>query len=166
MAQASLAAHLRDILVLPFTVTVVVPYVIYDRQDHRIPEVIYFNILGVIIGLAGLALFFYTVFLFKTVAKGTLAPWSEKHELVIQGPYRYCRNPMITGVLFVLIGEALFLHSLAIALWTACFVVINTIYFMLSEEPALQKKFGKDYEEYKKHVSRWIPRLTPYRRDF
>ena len=165
MAKASLAAHLRDILILPFTVTVIVPYVIYDRHDDRIPETIYFNILGIAIGLSGLALFFYTVFLFKTIGKGTLAPWSEKQKLVVQGPYQYCRNPMISGVLFILIGEALFLHSVAIFSWALSFFVINTTYFLLSEEPALHKKFGKDYEEYKKHVSRWIPRFTPYRPD-
>jgi protein-S-isoprenylcysteine O-methyltransferase Ste14 len=165
MAKASLAAHLRDILILPFTVTVIVPYLIYNADDDRIPETIYFKTLGIIIGLAGLSLFFYTVFLFKTIGKGTLAPWSEKQKLVVQGPYRYCRNPMISGVLFILIGEALFLHAVAIFFWAFCFFVVNTTYFLLSEEPALQKKFGKDYEAYKKHVSRWIPRLTPYRQE-
>jgi protein-S-isoprenylcysteine O-methyltransferase Ste14 len=165
MAKASLAAHLRDILILPFTVTVIVPYLIYNPGDHRIPDTIYFKILGILVGLAGLSLFFYTVFLFKTVASGTLAPWSEKQKLVVQGPYRYCRNPMISGVLFILIGEALFLHSIAIFTWALCFFIINTTYFFLSEEPALHKKFGDDYLEYKKQVSRWIPRFTPYRRE-
>jgi len=163
--MASIAAHLRDILILPFTVTVIVPYFNYDSNDYRIPETVYLKVLGLIIGLAGLALFFYTVFLFKTVGKGTLAPWSEKQKLVVRGPYRYCRNPMITGVLFILIGEALALHSVSIFVWAFCFFIINTTYFLLSEEPALDKKFGEDYKEYKKHVSRWIPRLTPYRQN-
>ena len=162
MPKASIAAHLRDILILPFSVTVIIPYFIYEAHDDRIPETIFLQILGIIIGSGGLFLFFYTVLLFKNIGKGTLAPWSEKQKLVVVGPYRYCRNPMITGVLFILIGEALILHSLPILIWAGWFFVINTIYFLISEEPALEKKFGDDYKLYKKHVSRWLPRITPY----
>jgi protein-S-isoprenylcysteine O-methyltransferase Ste14 len=162
MPKASVAAHLRDILILPFSVTVIIPYFIYEAHDDRIPETIVLQILGIIIGSAGLFLFFYTVLLFKNIGKGTLAPWSEKQKLVVAGPYRYCRNPMISGVLFILIGEALMLRSLPILIWAGCFFVINTIYFLISEEPALEKKFGDDYRLYKKHVSRWLPRITPY----
>lgn len=162
---APLIAHLRDILILPFSVTVIIPYFIYDPHDHRIPESIFLKIIGVIIGLAGLLLFFYTVFLFKTIGKGTLAPWSEKQKLVVKGPYRYCRNPMISGVLLVLIGEALFLQSLQLLVWALLFFAINTTYFLLYEEPVLHQKFGEEYRQYKKDVPRWIPRLKRHRRD-
>jgi len=162
MPNASFAAHLRDIFILPFSVTVIIPYFIYDGHDDRIPESIFLKMLGVVMGSIGSFLFFYTVFLFKNIGKGTLAPWSEKQKLIVVGPYRHCRNPMISGVLFILIGESLILHSLAILIWAGCFFLINTIYFLISEEPALEKKFGEDYRHYKKHVSRWIPRVTPY----
>jgi len=162
MPNASFAAHLRDIFILPFSVTVIIPYFIYDAHDDRIPETIFLKILGVVMAGSGSFLFFYTVFLFKNIGKGTLAPWSAKKKLIVVGPYRYCRNPMITGVLSILIGESLILHSLPILIWAGCFVLINTIYFLISEEPALEKKFGDDYKHYKKHVSRWIPRATPY----
>ncbi len=159
---ASAFAHLRDILILPVSVTCIVPYFIYDRSDD-IPESIFFKIIGGILAGGGLVLFLYTVFLFKTIGKGTLAPWSEKQNLVIEGPYRYCRNPMISGVLFILIGEAFLFHSVSILWWALLFVIINTVYFITVEEPALYEKFGKDYKNYKKHVPRWIPRLKPYR---
>ena len=162
MPKASIAAHLRDILILPFSVTVIIPHFIYERHDDRIPETILLTILGIIVGSVGLFLFFYTVFLFKSIGKGTLAPWSEKQKLIVVGPYRYCRNPMISGVLFILIGEMLMLHSLPILIWGGCFFVINTIYFLISEEPALEKKFGDDYKLYKNHVSRWLPRIKHY----
>jgi protein-S-isoprenylcysteine O-methyltransferase Ste14 len=162
MPNATIAAHLRDILILPFSVTVIMPYFIYEPNDDRIGESIFLKILGVLIGSAGLFLFFYTVFLFKKIGKGTLAPWSEKQKLVVVGPYRYCRNPMISGVLFVLIGEALLLPSFPVLIWAGCFFVINTIFFLVYEEPALERKFGDDYKLYKKHVSRWFPRIKPY----
>ena len=121
MQNASIAAHLRDILILPFSVTVIIPYFIYAGHDDRIPETIFLKILGVIIGSLGSFLFFYTVFLFKIIGKGTLGPWREKEKLVVAGPYRYCRNPMISGVLFILISESLILHSLPILIWAGCF---------------------------------------------
>lgn len=110
----------------------------------------------------GLTLFLYTVVLFRTYGKGTLAPWTPTQKLVVFGPYRYCRNPMITGVFFILIGESMVYYSINILIWAGVFFLINTTYFLLKEEPDLYKRFGEEYLEYKKNVPRWIPRLKPY----
>lgn len=74
------------------------------------------------------------------------------------GVYRYVRNPMITGVMLVLLAESLFFGSLALFAWFAFFTVGNLIYIPLSEEPGLLRRFGDDYERYQEHVPRWIPR--------
>jgi protein-S-isoprenylcysteine O-methyltransferase Ste14 len=163
MSGASLLSHLRDILILPVTVTCVVPYLFYNPGQGFIPENAWLQIAGIIILLAGSSLFLYTVYLFRKIGRGTLAPWSVKQKLVVYGPYRYCRNPMITGVLCVLIGESLIFHSSAILVWAFTFFIINTLYFLLSEEPGLEERFGEDYREYKRQVPRWIPRITPYK---
>jgi len=152
----------RDIAVLPFTVICVVPYFIYNPGDTLIPKVLLLKIVGTISLAGGLSLFIYTIVLFNRIGKGTLAPWSPKAKLVIYGPYRYCRNPMITGVLFMLIGEGLVFYSTSILIWAVVFVTINTIYFIFSEEPGLKARFGDDYVRYKANVPRWIPRLAPY----
>lgn len=157
MANASLIAHLRDIILLPFTVTVIVPFLIYDKGSASTP--FYFKLAGIVIGTAGLFLFFYTVFLFRLIGKGTLAPWSKKQKLIVEGPYRYCRNPMISGVLFILIGEGLWFFSFEILLWALTFFVVNTIYFWLAEEPALERTFGDEYKQYKHRVPRWLPNI-------
>jgi protein-S-isoprenylcysteine O-methyltransferase Ste14 len=162
MKSASLMAHLRDVLILPFTVTCIVPYLIYDPQQDLISNHTLIKIAGSLFLVSGLSLFLYTVFLFKKIGRGTLAPWSAKQKLVVAGPYRYCRNPMITGVLFILTGETFILHSTSIMLWAVIFFTINTLYFIISEEPGLLTRFGDEYREYKKHVPRWIPRITPY----
>lgn len=162
MKQPSILSHLRDVLILPFTVTVIVPYLVYEPVPSFIPGVLIVKVLGGLLLAGGLSLFIYTVFLFRTIGKGTLAPWSPKQKLVVNGPYRYCRNPMITGVLFILLGETLIFSSAAILLWAGLFVTINTIYFIVSEEPGLHKQFGEEYQAYKRHVPRWLPRLTPY----
>jgi protein-S-isoprenylcysteine O-methyltransferase Ste14 len=111
--------------------------------------------------LAGFALFAWCVALFARVGRGTLAPWDPTRALVAVGPYRYVRNPMITGVATMLAGEALFWRSGAVAVWAAAFVVINHLYFILSEEPGLERRFGEPYREYRRTVPRWIPRLPP-----
>lgn len=62
----------------------------------------------------------------------------------------------------VITGEALLLGSWRIALWAAIFVLVNHVYFLLSEEPGLVKRFGTQYEEYRRHVPRWIPSWRPW----
>lgn len=162
MKPATLLHHLRDILILPVTVTCIVPYFLYDPDQKMIPDDTTTKIFGSLFLLAGLSLFCYTVYLFSSVGKGTVAPWSPKQKLVVTGPYRYCRNPMITGVLLILIGESQVLHSSNILWWAVAFFFINTLYFVGVEEPMLTDKFGEEYRHYKHHVPRWIPRPTPY----
>ncbi len=163
MNSPSILLHLRDVLLLPFTVTVIVPWQIIRREASFIPDHILLKIAGALVLLCGLSLLIFTIFLFGTKGKGTLAPWAAPQKLVVEGPYRYCRNPMISGVFFILIGESMFFHSTRVLIWAGIFFLINTCYFMLKEEPDLLKRFGNDYAEYKKQVPRWIPRIKPYR---
>jgi protein-S-isoprenylcysteine O-methyltransferase Ste14 len=104
-----------------------------------------------------------TISIFIRIGEGTLAPWSPTRRLVIDGMYMYVRNPMIIGVLIVLIGESIALISLNIFVWTLLFFIINNIWYIFYEEPDLGKKFGKEYEEYKRNVPRWIPRSNPFK---
>jgi protein-S-isoprenylcysteine O-methyltransferase Ste14 len=71
---------------------------------------------------------------------------------------------MISGVFFVLLGEAVMAASLSLLGWFAAFVVANAVYIPLAEEPGLVKRFGADYLAYKQNFPRWIPRLTPWGR--
>ncbi len=117
------------------------------------------GIVGALLIAAGVALVACTVRLFMTVGRGTLAPWDPTSELVVLGPYRLVRNPMITGVATILAGQALFFRSWGIALEFAVFLVVNAIYFPLVEEPGLRRRFGAEYEEYRARVPRWLPRV-------
>ena len=104
-----------------------------------------------------------TIYAIIKIGKGTLAPWSPTKKLVISGMYRYTRNPMIMGVLTVLFGESLAILSLNIFIWAVIFFIVNTVWFILYEEPDLEKKFGEEYLEFKNNVPRWIPRATPFK---
>jgi len=111
----------------------------------------------------GLVLAVTTVRLFITVGQGTPAPWDPPQAFVVRGPYAHVRNPMITGATLIVFAEALLLRSWPVGLWGLAFFLINCLYFPLFEEPALERRFGDAYRHYKRHVPRWIPRLTPYR---
>ena len=118
--------------------------------------------IGVLLLCAGLTLAGWTVTLFMRFGQGTPAPWDPPKKLVIRGPYRYVRNPMITSVLVMLLAEALLFRSWPLAVWLISFFLINAIYFPLVEEKGLEKRFGGDYLTYKGHVPRWFPRMTPW----
>jgi protein-S-isoprenylcysteine O-methyltransferase Ste14 len=104
-----------------------------------------------------------TILTFIRIGRGTLAPWSPTRKLVVGGMYAYVRNPMILGVITVLVGESLMLSSVGILTWAILVFLINTVYFVFSEEPGLEKRFGEEYREYKRDVPRWIPRRKPWR---
>jgi protein-S-isoprenylcysteine O-methyltransferase Ste14 len=122
-------------------------------------------ILGGVCLASGLVLAVATIRLFVVYGEGTIAPWDPSQRLVIRGVYRQVRNPMITGVCLVLLGEALLAASLPLLGLFAFGVIINVIYIPFSEEPGLARRFGEDYLAYKRDVPRWIPRLTPWKAD-
>jgi protein-S-isoprenylcysteine O-methyltransferase Ste14 len=105
-------------------------------------------------------LFIITNKLFHAIAKGTLAPWNPPKKLVVIGPYKYIRNPMIGAVLIILLGEALIAGSVILFSWFVIFLIINIIYFKYSEEPALLKRFGIDYKKYKETIPMFTPKFT------
>jgi protein-S-isoprenylcysteine O-methyltransferase Ste14 len=154
--------HLLSIALLPFVVTVLVPRWLLAREAVRasMPPMLASaaQVLGTLVFAAGLALFTWCVLLFARVGRGTLAPWDPTRRLVVVGPYRHVRNPMITSVATMLGGEALFFHSARIALWMVLFVAISHAFFLLVEEPGLIARFGADYRRYRDAVPRWLPR--------
>ena len=106
---------------------------------------------------AGLALWAWTVGLFARVGEGTLAPWDPTQRLVVRGPYRHVRNPMITGVVSILLGEAVLLGSRPLLLWALGFFAVNAVFIPLIEEPGLVRRFGDEYVRYRESVPRWLP---------
>jgi len=144
-------------VLLPGTVAVVIPALLVWLGGANVQPLT--AVVGGALVAAGLTLVVWTVTLFVKVGRGTLAPWDPTSKLVVRGPYRYVRNPMITGVGTILAGQALFFRSWAIAIELAVFALVNAIYFPLVEEPGLRRRFGQEYEEYRARVPRWLPRV-------
>jgi protein-S-isoprenylcysteine O-methyltransferase Ste14 len=163
----ALPRHLLSIAVLPFVMAVAIPLWVARTNGVRFhigtsALEIALQILGVIVGAVGVLLFVSSLRRFATDGDGTLAPWDPPRKLVVRGPYRYVRNPMISGVIFIQLAEALALLSKPHAMWALTFLAANFIYIPLLEEPQLKHRFGRDYEEYCHHVPRLLPRLRPY----
>jgi protein-S-isoprenylcysteine O-methyltransferase Ste14 len=159
--------HALAIVVLPLTMAVLVPLWL-ARRTGLTPTVaasaggLAMQAAGVLLLVVGLALFVASLRRFATEGHGTLAPWDPPRQLVVRGPYRYVRNPMISGVLLVLLGEALVLRSRPHFLWACTFLAINAVYIPLLEEPDLEDRFGESYRQYRRHVPRLLPRLRPW----
>lgn len=160
--------QIRAIALLPGVVAVAIPAIVLvatgaeigwglDGALAALPVV-----LGLALIAAGFALWLWTVRLFARVGRGTLAPWDPPRHLVVEGPYRHVRNPMITAVLAVLLGEAALFGSVPLLIWFAAFFAVNAVFFGLHEEPALERRFGDEYVAYRRAVPRWLPRRTPW----
>jgi protein-S-isoprenylcysteine O-methyltransferase Ste14 len=165
--KSALPRHLLSIAVLPFVMAVVVPLWVARTNAVRFhigttAGEIAIQILGVGVGAIGVLLFVSSLRRFANEGDGTLAPWDPPRRLVVRGPYRYVRNPMISGVIFIQFAEALVLLSKPHAMWALTFLAANFIYIPLLEEPQLKSRFGDEYAEYCRHVPRLIPRLSPY----
>lgn len=156
-------------LILPFVVLVVLPIVILFLTNplNRTwskdpPQSVIVSFFGLALLFFGLILLVATIRLFSQRGEGTLAPWDPPRHLVVQGVYRYVRNPMHTGVFFVLFGEGFLLRSVPVLVYAAAGVMLHLFYIPFSEERGLEKRFGEPYRVYKRNVPRWIPRLTPW----
>jgi protein-S-isoprenylcysteine O-methyltransferase Ste14 len=81
----------------------------------------------------------------------------EGHKLVTEGPYRYVRNPIYTGMLGMLVATGLALqHWIQLAVGIALFA-IGTLIRVRSEEKLLRAAFGKEFEDYSERVPAVLP---------
>jgi protein-S-isoprenylcysteine O-methyltransferase Ste14 len=147
--------------ILPVMVTGLVPIAITLLTGAWRGAAVMSIIPGAVLYLAGLSMLILTTGIFAR-HHGSLAPWNPPTEMVVVGPYRYCRNPMISGIYAMLTGEAVALRSLWIGAWALTFVIGMSSHILFQEEPVLRKRFGEVYDRYRRNVPMWLPRLTPY----
>lgn len=163
----ALLRHLLAIALLPFTVAVLVPYWIAERYGVALipghtAGLVFLQLAGLALLGLGLVLAVASAWRFATEGRGTLAPWDPPRQFVVRGPYQFVRNPMISGVVLFLFGEAFVLRSPPHGVWAVGFLILNLVYIPLIEEPQLERRFGESYREYRRHVRRFIPRLRPW----
>ena len=118
----------------------------------------------IVLGVAGIALSVWSIVYMKNVGKGNpmdafnheVAPRTS--ELMTEGPYKICRNPMLLGVFIYYLGIVIFLHSWQAAVIFAAYIAIMMVQ-VSREEKRLEEDFGEAYREYKKNTRKLIPFL-------
>ena len=112
-------------------------------------------IVGGVLVVAGVALLasFNTAF----ARKGTVVePWKPTTAIVTTGPYRLTRNPAYLGMALVYIGIALLAGALWVLVPLPVVLAVVDRAVIAREERYLERKFGREYLDYKRGVRRWI----------
>lgn len=117
---------------------------------------IIFQSIGVTITLIGILFFLYCSNLFSKIGNGTPAPIEPPKKLVIEGIYRYTRNPIFIAYFTIMFGEFFIFGYFFLLLYIVSAILFLHFYLVYIEEPGLQKRFGDDYLTYKKNVPRWF----------
>lgn len=142
----------------PTIVAGVVPWLLtrWEADDVPLP----LRGLGLVLIVLGGALVLETTARFALQGRGTPVPFAPPERFVAQGSYRLVRNPMYVGVLALIVGQALLLGREILFVWAALAAILFQLFVVLHEEPELQKRFGPEYDDYRRRTGRWLPRLS------
>jgi len=157
-AEMLLIRTLIFTIVVPGTVTVVVPYLLLPSRASQLSSQLgVVRYLGLIPILLGASIYLWCAWDFASAGRGTPAPVDPPKELVVRGLYQYVRNPMYIGVLSILLGESLLFESGTLFRYTIVAFIFFYLLVVLFEEPMLTRKFGESYQRYRQTVPRWLP---------
>jgi protein-S-isoprenylcysteine O-methyltransferase Ste14 len=161
MSRARAAAGTFAFLVLaPGVVAGLIPWLItgWEADAWWVP----LRALGWLMIGAGLGVLLEAFVRFVLEGIGTPAPVAPTERLVVGGAYRYVRNPMYLAVGALIVGQALVLGQAALLAYGAAFGAAVVAFVHVYEEPTLVRRFGADYEAYRRAVPAWWPRLRPW----
>jgi len=150
------------LVIAPGTLAVYIPWTFTRwRLAPPLLDLAALRVVGGLMIAAGLPVLLDSFGRFAIQGLGTPAPIAPPQHLVVTGLYRYVRNPIYVAVTSLIVGQGLLFGSLrlleyGLVVWLGFFAFV-----LLSEEPALRSKFGREYEDYCARVPRWIPRLKP-----
>ena len=145
------------LFVAPGVVAGLVPWLLTDWEpaaDVPVPLVA----LGVLMVAAGVAVLLHAFVRFVVEGIGTPAPVAPTERLVVGGLYRYVRNPMYLAVAATIVGQALILGRPGLLLYALAFGAAVFAFVRLHEEPALARRYGAEYDAYRRAVPGWWPR--------
>jgi protein-S-isoprenylcysteine O-methyltransferase Ste14 len=118
------------------------------------------RVLGAVLVVAGAAVLVHAFARFVIEGLGTPAPLAPTEHLVVGGLYRYVRNVMYIAVTTTIVGQALLLGSGGLLVYAAIVWAGMAAFVLLYEEPTLADRYGAEYEEYRRAVPAWWPRLS------
>lgn len=116
------------------------------------------RLLGIVLLVLGVGVLVRAFVQFVAEGVGTPAPVAPTERLVVGGLYRYVRNPMYLAVLAAIVGQALLLGQLVLLLYGAAVAVAFMAFVRGYEEPTLRRRYGPEYQRYRRIVPGWWPR--------
>jgi protein-S-isoprenylcysteine O-methyltransferase Ste14 len=144
-----------------FTTLFVFAALLVDRLlglPALLPEVVRLPV-AMPVMVVGAATTFWSAFHFLKV-KGTPVPFNPPPTVVDTGPYRYARNPMLTGVFVFLFGLGFAVNSISLVfLFTPLYMLANVWELRRIEEPELVRRLGDEYIKYRRRTPMFFPRL-------
>jgi protein-S-isoprenylcysteine O-methyltransferase Ste14 len=157
------AGSLVFFAVAPSVVAGIVPWWLTGwRVRQPLPYWAPLRAVGVALLLAGAAVLVHAFVRFVVEGLGTPAPIAPPARLVVGGLYRYVRNPMYLAVVAAIVGQALALGQPSLLCYAALVAVTMIAFVLAYEEPTLRRRFGDEYEQYRRAVPGWWPRLRPW----
>jgi protein-S-isoprenylcysteine O-methyltransferase Ste14 len=120
---------------------------------------------GAVLFIAGAIVLVSAFVRFVTEGIGTPAPVAPTQRLVVGGLYRFVRNPMYLAVLAAIVGQALLFGRPTLLVYGTVVAIAFVVFVRFYEEPTLGRTFGEEYEEYRRAVPGWWPRLRPWTPD-
>jgi protein-S-isoprenylcysteine O-methyltransferase Ste14 len=160
---SAIAGSAAFLILAPGVVAGLVPWFLMNGYGLPLPSSAAMVAAGSILILGGLAVLLHSFTRFAFEGAGTPAPIAPTERLVVGGAYRYVRNPMYVAVLSIIFGQALLFANWSLVIY-ACAVAVTVFTFVkLYEEPTLARRYGHEYEAYRRAVPGWLPRLTPWK---
>jgi protein-S-isoprenylcysteine O-methyltransferase Ste14 len=121
------------------------------------------RVIGAILIAAGAVVLIHAFARFVAEGVGTPAPVAPTEHLVVGGLYRYVRNPMYLAVVAAIVGQALLLGQLVLLRYALVVFVGFVAFVLVYEEPVLSRRFGAQYEAYRRAVPAWWPRFRAWK---
>jgi protein-S-isoprenylcysteine O-methyltransferase Ste14 len=151
-------------VVAPGTVIGVVPWLLTRwRVNDPLPYWTPLRLGGAALLIAGVAVAAQAFVRFVVEGLGTPAPVAAPERLVVGGLYRHLRNPMYVALLVAIGGEALLLGQVSLLVYAAVVGLISSLFVRFYEEPTLRRRFGDQYDAYRRAVPGWWPRMHPWK---
>jgi len=139
---------------------VLLPYAFTHWRPGTPPWPVIVQAIGVVLIAVGGIVVAWAFAQFAAEGVGVPIPGEPNSQrLTVGGPYRYVRNPLYVASTAAISGQALLLSRPALLVYAAAFLAITFSLVHWIEDPALARRFGQQFEDYRNQVPSWWPRL-------
>lgn len=157
---ALIPAFFLFVLILPYLLVILLPRLDAWLSLPNLQFGFVNYLLGISLILIGGFYGFWSIYSQLSRASGTPLPMMPTQKLLIDGPFKQCRNPMTFGTITAYLGVGILVGSLASIIFILIIGGLLLTYLKCFEERELEMRFGEAYLNYKKNSSFFFPRIS------